>query len=134
MIHPHEPTAPGYASLPEECFARVAPTPVASPRLLRLNRALAEQLGLSAEWLESPAGIEVLGGNLPFDGIDPIAMAYGGHQFGNWVPSLGDGRAVLVGETRARDGATREIQLKGGGTDTVLPRRRWAGGAGPGAS
>ena len=115
MIESNQPATPGYANLPEECFARVAPTPVGGPRLLRLNRPLAAELRLSAEWLESAAGTEILSGNQPFDGIDPLAMAYGGHQFGNWVPSLGDGRAVLIGEARDRDGAPREIQLKGAG-------------------
>jgi uncharacterized protein YdiU (UPF0061 family) len=109
-----------YAALPEPFFARVAPTPVAAPRLLRFNEKLASELGLSM--LMGPDGVELLGGNRVSDGLDPIAMAYAGHQFGNWVPSLGDGRAVLLGEVVDRDGVRRDVQLKGAGP-TPFSRR-----------
>ncbi len=104
-----------YARLPQECFARVDPTPVREPRLLRINRPLAEQLGLDPELLASPEGLAVLGGNRVPEAAEPLAMAYAGHQFGQWVPSLGDGRAVLLGERVDRGGVRREIQLKGAG-------------------
>jgi uncharacterized protein YdiU (UPF0061 family) len=109
-----------YAALPEPFFARVAPTPVAAPRLLRFNERLASELGLSM--LMGPDGVELLGGNRVSDGLDPIAMAYAGHQFGHWVPSLGDGRAVLLGEVVDRDGVRRDVQLKGAGP-TPFSRR-----------
>jgi uncharacterized protein YdiU (UPF0061 family) len=104
-----------YAALPDAFFARVDPTPVPKPQLIRLNRPLAEQLGLDAEALESEAGVAALAGNRVPAGATPIAMAYAGHQFGGFVPSLGDGRAVLLGEVVDRDGIRRDIHLKGAG-------------------
>jgi uncharacterized protein YdiU (UPF0061 family) len=104
-----------YARLPERFFARVAPTPVRAPRLIRLNAALARGLEIDPEMLGSPTGVEVLAGNVIPAGAEPLAMAYAGHQFGNWVPQLGDGRAVLLGEAISRDGLRYDIQLKGAG-------------------
>jgi len=104
-----------YARLPDRLFARVAPTPVAAPSLLALNRELAGQLGLSAERLADEAGIAALAGSRAFEGAEPLAMAYAGHQFGNWVPQLGDGRAILLGEVIDTAGQRRELQLKGAG-------------------
>jgi uncharacterized protein YdiU (UPF0061 family) len=111
-----------YAALPENFFARVAPTPVAAPRLVQLNRPLAIQLGLDPDWLQTPEGVEVLAGKRVPDGADPLAMAYAGHQFGSFVPQLGDGRAILLGEVIDRDGVRRDIQLKGSGP-TPFSRR-----------
>ncbi len=111
-----------YAGLPERFFARIAPTPVASPRLIALNRALAIDLGLDAAWLASPAGLDMLSGRQLPEGADPIATAYAGHQFGNFVAQLGDGRAVLLGEVVGRDGLRRDLQLKGAGP-TPFSRR-----------
>lgn len=112
-----EPLALGnsYARLPGHFYARVAPTPVPEPRLIRVNRPLAAQLGLDPEALAAPAGVGILAGNRVPEGADPVALAYAGHQFGNWVPSLGDGRAVLLGDVIDRDGARRDVQLKGSG-------------------
>lgn len=104
-----------YAALPERFHARIAPTPVAAPRLLRLNSVLAESLGLDAEWLASPAGVAFLAGNDIPETIRPVAMAYAGHQFGNFTPQLGDGRAILLGERRDREGRLFDVQLKGAG-------------------
>ncbi len=104
-----------YARLPERMYARLRPTPVSSPQLIRLNEALARQLGLDPQDLSSPEGVAILAGNrLPQSG-DPIAMAYAGHQFGNFVPQLGDGRAILLGELVDINGTRRDIQLKGSG-------------------
>ena len=111
-----------YSALPSGFFARVAPTPVASPRLIKLNRPLAVHLGLDPERLESPEGVEILAGKQVPDGADPIAMAYAGHQFGHFVPQLGDGRAILLGEVIDADGVRRDIQLKGSGP-TPFSRR-----------
>lgn len=104
-----------YARLPERFYARRTPTPVAAPRLIRLNRALAEELGLDPDWLSGPEGLAALAGNGVPEGADPIAAAYAGHQFGQFVPQLGDGRALLLGEVVDRDGVRRDIQLKGSG-------------------
>src|SRR5215467_3834881 len=93
-----------YARLPDRFYARLNPTPVAAPRLVRLNEKLAVHLGLDPERLASPEGVALLAGNrLPEKG-EPIAMAYAGHQFGGFVPQLGDGRAILLGEVIDRDG------------------------------
>jgi uncharacterized protein YdiU (UPF0061 family) len=104
-----------YARLPEHFFARLPPTPVSEPSLIRLNESLALQLGLSPEQLTTPAGIAVLAGNQVPQGAEPLAMAYAGFQFGSWVPQLGDGRAILLGELIDRDGVRRDVQLKGSG-------------------
>jgi uncharacterized protein YdiU (UPF0061 family) len=111
-----------YARLPERFYARVAPTPVEAPRLVRLNEGLAEQLGLDPGWLAGPEGVAVLAGNRVPEGAEPIALAYAGHQFGQFVPQLGDGRAILLGELVERNGARRDLQLKGSGP-TPFSRR-----------
>lgn len=118
----HFPFQNTYAALPANFFARVAPTPVASPRLIKLNRPLAVHLGLDPERLSGPEGAEILAGQRVPDGADPIAMAYAGHQFGHFVPQLGDGRAILLGEVIDADGVRRDIQLKGSGP-TPFSRR-----------
>ncbi|NNU79750.1 YdiU family protein [Halovulum dunhuangense] len=104
-----------YARLPDRFHARLDPTPVARPGLIRVNQALARDLGIDPAALESPEGVAVLAGNRVPDGAEPLAMAYAGHQFGGWVPQLGDGRAILLGEVTATDGQRRDIQLKGAG-------------------
>jgi uncharacterized protein YdiU (UPF0061 family) len=104
-----------YARLPDRFFARLPPTPVASPRLVKLNEELALHLGFDPRALCAPEGVAVLSGNrVPLAG-EPLAMAYAGHQFGAFVPQLGDGRAILLGEVIDRNGARRDIQLKGSG-------------------
>src|SRR6201995_3561056 len=118
----HFPFQNTYAALPANFFARVAPTPVASPRLIKLNRPLAIHLGLDPDRLDSPEGAEILAGKRLPDGAEPIAMAYAGHQFGHFVPQLGDGRAILLGEVIDADGVRRDIQLKGSGP-TPFSRR-----------
>src|SRR5918998_6679463 len=118
----HFPFNNSYARLPDRFFARVAPTPVAAPRLIKLNRELAVYLGLDPDWLASPEGVEVLAGKRVPDEAEPIAMAYAGHQFGHFVPQLGDGRAILLGEVVDCDGVRRDVQLKGSGP-TPFSRR-----------
>lgn len=100
----------------------MAPTPVTSPKLVKLNRPLAKHLGLDPDWLAGLEGVEILAGKRVPDGADPIAMAYAGHQFGHFVPQLGDGRAILLGEVIDADGVRRDIQLKGSGP-TPFSRR-----------
>lgn len=118
----HFPFQNSYSALPDSFFARVAPTPVAAPRLIKLNRPLAVELGLDPDMLETPEGAEILAGKTVPVGADPIAMAYAGHQFGHFVPQLGDGRAILLGEVIDRHGIRRDIQLKGSGP-TPFSRR-----------
>jgi uncharacterized protein YdiU (UPF0061 family) len=104
-----------YTRLPARFFARVSPSPVRAPKLIRLNRELALHLRLDPDWLESPDGLDMLAGRRLPEEADPIATAYAGHQFGQFVPQLGDGRAILLGEVVDRDGVRRDVQLKGAG-------------------
>ena len=104
-----------YARLPDRFHVRLAPTPVAAPRLVKLNRRLASELGLDPDALATAEGVEILAGNRIPGGSEPIAQAYAGHQFGGFVPQLGDGRAILLGEVVDRAGLRRDIQLKGSG-------------------
>jgi protein adenylyltransferase len=103
-----------YGALPERFYSRVAPTPVTNPELVVFNTQLAEELGLDAAATEKQAAGMLSGNHLPED-ASPVAMAYAGHQFGGFVPQLGDGRAILLGELKGRDGVLRDIQLKGAG-------------------
>ncbi|MEP9378358.1 protein adenylyltransferase SelO [Aquabacter sp. CN5-332] len=104
-----------FSSLPESLYSAVNPTAVRQPVLIRLNDGLAEELGLDTQWLRSADGLAMLSGNAVVSASMPIALAYAGHQFGNFVPQLGDGRAVLLGEVVDRSGTRRDIQLKGAG-------------------
>src|SRR5260221_1626151 len=100
----HFPFQNTYAALPAGFFARVAPTPVASPRLIKLNRPLAIHLGLDPDRLSSPEGTEILAGKRVPQGAEPIAMGYAGHQFGPFDPQLLDARAIMIGEVIYADG------------------------------
>jgi len=84
-------------------------------RLLALNEALATELGLDPGWLRSPDGVRLLVGNLVPAEATPVAQAYAGHQFGGYSPSLGDGRALLLGEVVDAAGQLRDLHLKGSG-------------------
>lgn len=127
----HIPFDNSYARLPERFYGRQPPTPVAGPPgLIALNAPLAAELGIDPETLAGPVGLEVLAGNRVPEGASPLAQAYAGHQFGGWVPQLGDGRAVLLGEVVDAGGQRRDIQLKGSGR-TAFSRmgdgRAWLG-------
>ena len=104
-----------YAQLPSRFYAKLPPAPVAQPKLIKINRPLAAELNIDSSYLESDDGVSALAGNRLFDGSEPLAMAYAGHQFGNWVHQLGDGRALLLGEVVDASGRRRDIQLKGSG-------------------
>ncbi len=104
-----------YVGLPPQFYTHQQPIPVSSPASIRVNSSLAEDLGISAAWLSSKAGIEMVAGNQMPTGAQPIATVYAGHQFGNWNPQLGDGRAVLLGEVIGKDGLRYDLQLKGSG-------------------
>ena len=103
-----------YGALPERFYSRVNPTPAPNPELVVFNTPLAEELGLDAAAIEREAAGMLSGNHLPED-ASPIAMAYAGHQFGGFAPQLGDGRAILLGELKGRDGILRDVQLKGAG-------------------
>jgi uncharacterized protein YdiU (UPF0061 family) len=89
--------------------------PAPEPRLLALNEPLADELSLDSEFLASPEGVRLLVGNEVPHGTVPVAQAYAGHQFGSYSPRLGDGRALLLGELRDRQGTLRDVHLKGSG-------------------
>ncbi len=103
-----------YASLGEGFFARTDPTPVRNPELIKFNDALARELGISTDQVAA-SGAAVFSGNTLPAGAEPLAMAYAGHQFGQFNPQLGDGRALLLGEIKGPDGARYDIHLKGSG-------------------
>jgi uncharacterized protein YdiU (UPF0061 family) len=88
---------------------------VLGPRLLVLNEPLATGLGFDPAWLRSFDGVRLLVGNLVPSSATPVAQAYAGHQFGQFAPRLGDGRALLLGEVVDADGRLRDIHLKGSG-------------------
>jgi uncharacterized protein YdiU (UPF0061 family) len=102
------------SDLPEMAVSWQAQT-FPDPRLLAFNAPLAGELGLDPAWLQSPDGLRFLVGNHVPDGATPVAQAYAGHQFGGYVPQLGDGRALLLGEVADADGRLRDIHLKGSG-------------------
>ena len=103
-----------YARLPGTMHVSVSPTPVEAPRLITVNAALAAELRLDPALLTADVGV----GNALLEGMTPIAQAYAGHQFGNFVPQLGDGRAILMGEVIDLHGRRRA-----GGASQCM---RWA--------
>jgi uncharacterized protein YdiU (UPF0061 family) len=107
----------------DDSYARQVPSlsvpwtaaPVPAPELLMLNEELAAELGVDAAALREPAGVSLLVGHGLPDGVPPVAQAYAGHQFGMYVPRLGDGRALLLGEVVDVHGRRRDVHLKGSG-------------------
>lgn len=115
MIQPaFRPISAQYAQLPERFFERVHATPVSNPKVLAANVELAHEFGVSVD-LTSAETLSILAGNRVPDGATPIAMAYAGHQFGHFVPQLGDGRAILLGDLQDQSGRFWELHLKGAG-------------------
>ena len=104
-----------YVKLDRKFYEEINPQPVKKPKLIKLNSALLDYLDIDPNFLRSKDGLNFLSGNSIVKGSKPIALAYAGHQFGNFVPKLGDGRAVLLGEIIAKDGKRFDIQLKGSG-------------------
>jgi uncharacterized protein YdiU (UPF0061 family) len=103
-----------YATLPPRFYARVEPAKVAAPETLLFNRELAAELRIDPG-IDSQQAAALFSGNELAEDSTPIAMAYAGHQFGGFVPQLGDGRAILLGEIRDIHGVLRDVQLKGSG-------------------
>ena len=104
-----------YARLPEAFFRRVNPTPLSSPYPVNFNPAAAELINLDPEEFSRPEFVEYFTGNKLLPGSEPISAIYAGHQFGTFVPQLGDGRAILLGEAVNSAGQRWDIQLKGAG-------------------
>lgn len=109
----HIPFDNTYAALPSGFYSAQPPTAVKAPSLLAFNEALAAHLGINAPDADEIA--TVFAGNTVPDGATPLAQLYAGHQFGNFNPQLGDGRALLLGEVIDQSGTRRDIQLKGSG-------------------
>ena len=104
-----------YARLPDRFYSRVQPNPVSAPKLVQFNAELAAELGFTFDLSDPETIAQVFSGNRILPGSVPIAMAYAGHQFGHFVPQLGDGRAILIGEARNSQQTPFDIQLKGAG-------------------
>jgi uncharacterized protein YdiU (UPF0061 family) len=104
-----------FARLPGAFYTRLDPTPLPEPYLVAMSPDAALQLGLSPSCFDDPRFVAALTGNLPLAGTEPLAAVYSGHQFGVYVPRLGDGRALLLGEAVGPGGERWEIQLKGSG-------------------
>jgi len=104
-----------YFELGEEFFQPIKLTPVQNPELIIFNQALSDELGLADTALGSPLEPSVFAGNQVPEGAQPLAMAYSGHQFGQFNPNLGDGRAILLGQIQRPDGRSFDIHLKGTG-------------------
>tara|TARA_B100001996_G_scaffold235783_1_gene182070 strand:+ start:1228 stop:2682 length:1455 start_codon:yes stop_codon:yes gene_type:complete len=102
-----------YSKLPKEFHRSIKPTPVSKPRVLSMNYQLANNLSIDTS--DNAQLLEYFSGNKVPDNSSTIAMAYAGHQFGNFVPQLGDGRAILIGELIDESGKLNDIQLKGSG-------------------
>jgi uncharacterized protein YdiU (UPF0061 family) len=97
------------------CYSRVHPHPVSGPTLIAHSSEVADQLGIPSDLIQSQSFAEVLGGNAVHPSMDPFAMCYGGHQFGNWAGQLGDGRAINLCEVIDNGGRHQTLQLKGAG-------------------
>lgn len=119
-----------FADLPERFYSTQKPVPVSHPSLVMVNQNLANEFNIPTELINSNTFAEIFSGNVIIPSSKPLSMAYGGHQFGFWVPSLGDGRAHLLGEIQDNSGQWLDIQLKGSG-QTIYSRggdgRAWIG-------
>jgi len=104
-----------FARLPATFHTRLQPTPLPDPYLVAVSEPAAQLIGLDPARLRSAAAVEALAGNRPLSGAEPLAAVYSGHQFGVYVPRLGDGRAILLGEAVGPEGRRWEVQLKGAG-------------------
>ncbi|CAM5221338.1 protein adenylyltransferase SelO [Alishewanella longhuensis] len=104
-----------YRQLPASCFEDCQPTQVRAPQYLAFNSALAAELNLPEAFWDTAEGLALFSGNQLPAWTVPLAQAYAGHQFANYVPRLGDGRALLLAEVRHQDGQLRDLQLKGAG-------------------
>ena len=109
------PVTNQFFSLGNLFYRAQAPTPVPAPKTIAINTSLAEQLGLPVDFLNSSTALNIFSGNKVPVGSHPLAAVYAGHQFGQWNPQLGDGRAILLGELESTDGKLLDIQLKGAG-------------------
>ena len=123
--HKHSDTSDGrlsrlqfdnsFARLPSEFYSRVRPQPLRDSHVVSINGAAAQLLGINPQELDRGEVAAHFGDMVPLPGEEPLAMVYAGHQFGVYVPQLGDGRALLLGEVAGKDGQSWDLQLKGAG-------------------
>src|ERR1700744_4846085 len=104
-----------YSRLPATLYTLTDPVHVPSPQLIKFNASLASELRLEMDPGNTDHLAQIFSGNERLPGSRPMALAYAGHQFGSFVPRLGDGRAILLGEARDHRGMLKDIQLKGAG-------------------
>ncbi len=104
-----------FSNLPDKFYTKTYPEKALSPKKILINKELSELLNLDFNYLNSEEGIDILSGTSMPEGSEPLAMVYAGHQFGNWVSQLGDGRAILLGEVKGKNNQVYDIQLKGSG-------------------
>ena len=104
-----------FVNLGDKFYAKLNPTPVEKPEMIKLNDKLASNLGIELEMLDLQDWASIFSGNRILPGAEPLAMVYAGHQFGHLVPQLGDGRAILLGEVIDNFSIRNDIQLKGSG-------------------
>ncbi len=104
-----------FNQLPKQFYSKIEPEKTNKPKKVLINNSLCNELNIDYNYLDTEEGINILSGNLIHKDSDPLAMVYAGHQFGNWVPQLGDGRAHLLGEVLDREGNKYDLQLKGSG-------------------
>ncbi len=105
----------GFARLPSHMYTRLAPTPLPDPYLVAFSESAADLIGLDPASAAAPQFVASFAGNRPLPGSEPLAAVYSGHQFGVYVPQLGDGRAILLGAVTGPSGQPWEVQLKGAG-------------------
>jgi uncharacterized protein YdiU (UPF0061 family) len=104
-----------YVRLPEAFHKRLEPTPLENPHLVSINEVAAELIDLDPAEAGRSEFIDYFNGASILPGAEPLAAIYAGHQFGHYVPQLGDGRAILLGEVRNSRNERWELQLKGAG-------------------
>ena len=104
-----------FHKLNTDFYENVIPSKPPKPELISFNKSLSNLLGIKISWIESIEGLECFTGKQVIKNSNPLAMVYAGHQFGNWVPRLGDGRAILLGEILDQNNERWDIQLKGSG-------------------
>lgn len=120
MLHPSR-----FASLPHSFYSHVTPEPLNQPYWIAVNAHLLDEWGMPSEDFQTAANLAYLSGSAQLYQPQPLATVYSGHQFGVYVPRLGDGRALLLGETVDSAGRHWEWQLKGAGK---TPYSRFADG------
>ena len=104
-----------FHDLKNDFYANVVPSTPPNPELITYNEHLAKNLNIDLKWLVSSEGVECFTGSKIMKSSNPLSMVYAGHQFGNWVPRLGDGRAILLGELIDKNNERWDVQLKGSG-------------------